>query len=77
MRCLIPRSAPMPAASRSGLRENLQAFYDHPVEDWRRLYTTNPIESLIATVRSHTVTRRDYLSPKTGFTMTLQLALAA
>ena len=57
VRCLIPGSALMAAASRSGLREGLQAF-DHPAEDSQRLHTTNPIESLIGTVRLYTVTTR-------------------
>ena len=29
----------------------LQAFYDHPAEQWIHLRTTNPIESTFATVR--------------------------
>jgi transposase-like protein len=32
-------------------REELLAFYDFPAEHWRHLRTTNPIESVFATVR--------------------------
>lgn len=32
----------------------LTAFYDYPVEHWRHLRTTNPIESSFATVRLRT-----------------------
>ena len=32
-------------------REELLAFYDFPAEHWRHLRTTNPIESIFATVR--------------------------
>ena len=32
-------------------REELLAFYDYPAEHWAHLRTTNPIESMFATVR--------------------------
>jgi transposase-like protein len=32
-------------------REELLAFYDFPAEHWKHLRTTNPIESVFATVR--------------------------
>jgi len=32
-------------------REALLAFYDFPAEHWDHLRTTNPIESVFATVR--------------------------
>lgn len=35
-------------------RESLLAFYDFPAEHWRHLRTTNPIESVLATVRLRT-----------------------
>ena len=35
-------------------REALLAFYDFPAEHWRHLRTTNPIESVLATVRLRT-----------------------
>jgi len=35
-------------------REELMSFYDFPAEHWRHLRTTNPIESVFATVRLRT-----------------------
>ena len=35
-------------------RETLLAFYDFPAEHWRHIRTTNPIESVLATVRLRT-----------------------
>src|SRR5262245_66373862 len=35
-------------------REALLVFYDFPAEDWRHIRTTNPIESVLATVRLRT-----------------------
>ncbi len=35
-------------------REMLLAFYDFPAEHWRHIRTTNPIESVLATVRLRT-----------------------
>jgi putative transposase len=35
-------------------RESLLAFYDFPAEHWRHIRTTNPIESVLATVRLRT-----------------------
>ena len=32
-------------------REELLAFYDYPAEHWVHIRTTNPIESIFATVR--------------------------
>ena len=32
-------------------RDELLAFYDFPAEHWQHLRTTNPIESMFATVR--------------------------
>ena len=58
-------------------REDLLAFYDYPAEHWRHLRTTNPIESVFATVRLRTVKTRGCLSWKTTFAMVLQLVLSA
>lgn len=58
-------------------REDLLAFYDYPAEHWRHLRTTNPIESVFATVRLRTVKTRGCLSRKTTFAMVLQLVLSA
>ena len=39
-------------------REALLAFFDFPAEHWDHLRTSNPIESVFATVRHGTVLRR-------------------
>jgi putative transposase len=36
-------------------RERLLTFYDFPAEHWKRIHTSNPIESTFATVRQRTV----------------------
>ena len=58
-------------------REELLAFYDYPAEHWRHLRTTNPLESVFATVRLRRVKTRGCLSRKTAFAMVLQLVLSA
>ena len=58
-------------------REQLLAFYDYPAEHWRHLRTTNPIESVFATVRLRTVKTRGCLSRKTAFAMVYRLVLSA
>ena len=35
-------------------RDALLAFYDFPAEHWKYIRTTNPIESVFATVRNRT-----------------------
>ena len=58
-------------------RDELLAFYDFPAEHWRHLRTTNPIESVFATVRLRTVKTRGCLSRKTAFAMVYRLLLSA
>jgi len=58
-------------------REELLAFYDFPAEHCRHLRTTNPIESVFATVRLRTVKTRGCLSRKTAFAMVYRLLLSA
>ncbi len=43
-------------------RDDLLAFYDFPAEHWKHIRTTNPIESVFATVRNRTRKTRDRLS---------------
>lgn len=45
-------------------REALLAFYAMPAEHWDHLRTTNPIESVFATVRHRTVRTKGALSPR-------------
>jgi putative transposase len=46
--------------------EALLAFYDFPAEHWDHLRTTNPSESVFATVRHRTVRTKGSLSPTTA-----------
>ena len=47
-------------------RETLLAFFDFPAEHWDHLRTSNPIESVFATVRHRTVRTKGALSSKTA-----------
>jgi putative transposase len=58
-------------------REALLAFYDFPAEHWDHLRTTNPIESVFATVRHRTVRTKGSLSPTTAKMMVFNLVIAA
>jgi putative transposase len=55
----------------------LLAFYDLPAEHWLHLRTTNPIESVFATVRHRTVRAKGSLSATTARLMVFQLVVAA
>ena len=55
----------------------LLAFFDLPAEHWDHLRTTNPIESVFATVRHRTVRTKGALSPTTAKLMTFKLVMAA
>jgi putative transposase len=55
----------------------LLAFYDWPAEHWIHLRTTNPIESVFATVRHRTVRTKGSLSPTTAGLMVFKLVMAA
>lgn len=58
-------------------RERLLAFYDFPAEHWDHLRTTNPIESVFATVRHRTVRTKGSLSSTTAKLMVFKLVIAA
>jgi putative transposase len=58
-------------------RCNLLAFYDFPAEHWDHLRTTNPIESVFATVRHRTVRTKGSLSATTARLMVFKLVMAA
>jgi putative transposase len=47
-------------------RDALLAFFDFPAEHWDHLRTSNPIESVFATVRHRTVRTKGALSAKTA-----------
>ena len=58
-------------------RDAMLAFYDFPAEHWDHLRTSNPIESVFATVRHRTVRTKGALSPKTARLMVFKLVMAA
>jgi len=58
-------------------REPLLAFFDFPAEHWDHLRTSNPIESVFATVRHRTVRTKGALSAKTAKLMVFKLVTAA
>ena len=57
--------------------EALLAFFDFPAEHWDHLRTSNPIESVFATVRHRTVRTKGALSQKTAKLMVFTLVRAA
>lgn len=58
-------------------RDALLAFYDFPAEHWDHVRTTNPIESVFATVRHRTVRTKGALSQETAKLMVFKLIMAA
>jgi transposase-like protein len=58
-------------------REALLTFYDFPAEHWDHLRTSNPIESVFATVRHRTARTKGALSQDTARLMVLELVMAA
>jgi transposase-like protein len=58
-------------------REALLAFYNFPAEHWDHLRSSNPIESVFATVRHRTVRTKGALSQETARLMVFKLVMAA
>ncbi len=58
-------------------RGTLLSFFDLPAEHWDHLRTTNPIESVFATVRHRTVRTKGALSPTTAKLMVFKLVMTA
>jgi putative transposase len=58
-------------------RDALLTFYDFPAEPWDHLRTSNPIESVFATVRHRTVRTKGALSQDTARLMVFKLVMAA
>jgi putative transposase len=58
-------------------RERLLTFFDFPAEHWDHLRTSNPIESVFATVRHRTVRTKGALSSMTARLMVFKLVIAA
>jgi putative transposase len=58
-------------------REELLSFYDFPAEHWRHLRTTNPIESVFATVRLRTTKTKGCGTRTATLTMAYKLMESA
>lgn len=58
-------------------KEELLAFYDFPAEHWVHIRTTNPIESVFATVRNRTYKSKGAFSAVTILMMTFKLMQSA
>ena len=58
-------------------REALLTFFDFPADHWVHLRTSNPIESVFATVRHRTVRMKGALSQGTARLMVFKLVMAA
>jgi transposase-like protein len=58
-------------------REALLTFFDFPAEHWDHLRSSNPIESVFATVRHRTVRTKGALSQETARLMVFKLVIAA
>ena len=54
-------------------KASMLAFYDFPAEHWQHIRTTNPIESVFATVRLRTTKSKNCGSRKTTLAMTYKL----
>jgi putative transposase len=57
--------------------DKLLTFYDFPAEHWDHLRTSNPIESVFATVRHRTVRTKGALSQATARLMVFKLVMTA
>ena len=58
-------------------RDVLLTFYNLPAEHWQHIRTTNPIESVFATVRNRTRKTKGCLSRKTALSLVFKLMLSA
>lgn len=58
-------------------RDKLLTFYDFPAEHWDHLRTSNPIESVFATVRHRTARTKGALSQATARLMVFKLVITA
>lgn len=58
-------------------RQQMLAFYNFPAEHWDHLRTSNPIESVFATVRHRTIRSKGSLSTTTARLMVFKLITAA
>ncbi|MGG7056592.1 IS256 family transposase, partial [Nitrosomonas halophila] len=51
----------------------LSKLYDYPAENWKHIRTTNPVESVFATVRLRTARTKNCGSRTTTLTMAFKL----
>jgi putative transposase len=58
-------------------RDVLLTFHDFPAYHWKHIRTTNPIESVFATVRNRTRKTKGCLSRKTALSMVFKLMMSA
>ncbi len=58
-------------------KEQMLAFYDFPAIHWQHIRTSNPIESIFATVRLRTAKTRNAVSRTTLLSMVFKLAQSA
>ncbi len=58
-------------------QESLLTFYDFPAENWQHIRTTNPIESVFATVRLRTTRTKNCGSRKRTLAMAFKLVKTA
>ena len=58
-------------------KDELLTFYDFPAEHWCHIRTTNPIESLFATIRLRTKRTKGHGNVKAALTMAFKLAKCA
>ena len=58
-------------------KASMLAFYDFPAEHWQHIRTTNPIESVFASVRLSTTKSKSCGSRKTTLAMTYKLMTTA
>lgn len=68
---------PKAVASLRDNREDLMTFYDFPAENWIHLRTTNPVESVFATVRLRTKRTKGCGTRTATLMMVFKLALSA
>ncbi len=58
-------------------KDEMLAFFDYPAENWQHIRTTNPIESVFATVRLRTTKTKNCGSRATTLAMAFKLMESA
>lgn len=47
-------------------KDSMLALYDYPAENWQHIRTTNPVESVFATVWLRTARIKQFYAPEPG-----------